>query len=103
MDEKQKRTCRTGPLNIYEVHFGSFRKPSEEPDDWYDYEEMADILIPYLLENGYNYLEIMPLNEYPCDESWGYQATGFYSPTSRYGTAAQLMLSLTPATGAGSA
>ena len=88
---KNRSDCRTGPLNIYEVHFGSFRKPSKEPDDWYDYEEMADILIPYLLENGYNYLEIMPLNEYPCDESWGYQATGFYSPTSRYGTAAQLM------------
>ena len=53
---------------------------------------MADILIPYLLENGYNYLEIMPLNEYPCDESWGLSgnpdSTG---PTSRYGTAAQLM------------
>ena len=78
------------PLNIYELHFGSFRKPSEEPDAWYDYEEMADILLPYLKENGYNYLEIMPLNEYPCDESWGYQGTGFFSPTSRYGTADQL-------------
>ena len=78
------------PLNVYELHFGSFRKPSEEPDTWYDYEEMADILLPYLKENGYNYLEIMPLNEYPCDESWGYQGTGFFSPTSRYGTADQL-------------
>lgn len=78
------------PLNVYELHFGSFRKPSEEPDAWYDYEEMADILLPYLKENGYNYFEIMPLNEYPCDESWGYQGTGFFSPTSRYGTADQL-------------
>ena len=78
------------PLNVYELHFGSFRKPSEESDAWYDYEEMADILLPYLKENGYNYLEIMPLNEYPCDESWGYQGTGFFSPTSRYGTADQL-------------
>ena len=87
----KKRTDRlSGPLNIYEIHFGSFKKPSDEPDAWYDYEEMADILIPYLKENGYNYLEIMPLNEYPSDESWGYQGTGFFSPTSRYGTADQL-------------
>ena len=82
--------CKNRPLNIYELHFGSFRKPSERADDWYTYEEMADILIPYLKENGYNYLEIMPLNEHPCDESWGYQSTGFFSPTSRYGTADQL-------------
>ena len=87
----KKRTSRlTEPLNIYEIHFGSFRKPSDEPDAWYNYEEMADILIPYLKDNGYNYLEIMPLTEYPSDESWGYQGTGFFSPTSRYGTADQL-------------
>ena len=87
----KKRTARLRePLNIYEIHFGSFRKPSDEPDAWYNYEEMADILIPYVKENGYNYLEIMPLCEYPCDESWGYQGTGFFSPTSRYGTADQL-------------
>lgn len=93
-DEKwmQKRTdCKEKPLNIYELHFGSFRKPSEEPDGWYTYVEMADILIPYLKENGYNYIEIMPLSEHPCDESWGYQNTGFFSPTSRYGTADELM------------
>ena len=82
--------CKNRPLNIYELHFGSFRKPSERADDWYTYEEMADILIPYLKQSGYNYLEIMPLNEHPCDESWGYQSTGFFSPTSRYGTADQL-------------
>ena len=82
--------CRQKPLNIYELHFGSFKKPSDKADSWYTYEEMAKILIPYVKNNGYNYLEIMPLNEYPCDESWGYQATGFFSPTSRYGTADQL-------------
>ena len=82
--------CKDKPLNIYEIHMGSFRKPSGQPDDWYRYDEMADLLIPYLKEHGYNYLEVMPLNEYPSDESWGYQSTGFYSPTSRYGTADQL-------------
>ncbi len=75
---KKRSSCQDQPLNIYEVHFGSFRKPSGEPDAWYTYEEMADILIPWLKEAGYNYLEIMPLAEYPSDES------------SRYGTAGQL-------------
>ncbi len=88
---QQRSVCRDKPLNIYEIHFGSFRKPSEEPDVWYDYEELAERIVPYLKENGYNYLEIMPLNEHPCDESWGYQGTCFFSPTSRYGTAKQLM------------
>ena len=88
----QKRSdCKNKPLNIYELHFGSFRKPSDKPDDWYTYTEMIDILIPYLKEFGYNYIEIMPLSEHPCDESWGYQNTGFFSPTSRYGTAEELM------------
>lgn len=82
--------CRNKPLNIYEAHLGSFRKPDEEADAWYSYEELGEILIPYLKEKGYNYLEVMPLNEYPSDESWGYQGTGFFSPTARYGTADQL-------------
>ena len=82
--------CKDGPLNIYELHFGSFRKPGPAADDWYQYDELAPILIPYLKENGYNYVEVMPLTEYPCDESWGYQVTGFFSPTARYGTADQL-------------
>lgn len=88
----QKRSdCKDKPLNIYEIHFGSFKKPSAEADGWYTYPEMAEILIPYLKENGYNYVEIMPLSEHPCDESWGYQNTGFFSPTARYGTASGLM------------
>ena len=88
----EKRTdCKSKPLNIYELHFGSFKKPDSDPDAWYTYTEMADILIPYLKECGYNYMEIMPLSEHPCDESWGYQNTGFLSPTSRYGTAEELM------------
>lgn len=76
------------PVNIYEIHFGSWKR--KDADTPYSYAELADVLIPYLKENGYNYVELMPLNEYPADESWGYQATGFFSPTSRYGTPDEL-------------
>lgn len=87
---KTRKDTKTRPVNIYEMHMGSFRKPSNETDSWYSYEEIGDILIPYLIESGYNYVEFMPLSEHPCDESWGYQNTGFYAPTSRYGEARQL-------------
>ena len=75
------------PLNIYEVHLGSWRTDPGDPNGWYKYEDIAPQLVKYCKEHGYNCVELMPLNEYPCDESWGYQATGFFSPTSRYGTA----------------
>lgn len=81
---------RRGPLNIYEIHAGSWKTNPENENGWYKYNELADILIPYLKENGYNYVEMMPIAEHPCDNSWGYQSTGFYSPTSRYGTADEL-------------
>lgn len=75
-----------GPLNIYELHMGSWHKPDSKDKEWYRYDEIALPLITYLKESGYNYVEFMPLSEHPSDESWGYQNTGFYSPTSRYGT-----------------
>ncbi|WP_302782664.1 1,4-alpha-glucan branching protein GlgB [Clostridium saudiense] len=85
---KNRTDCKDKPLNIYEVHLGSWKK--KEGNTWYNYRELEDKLIPYVKEYGYNYIEIMPLSEHPCDESWGYQNTGFFSPTSRYGTATDL-------------
>ena len=80
------------PLNIYEMHLGSWKKKNNaEETGWYSYTEIAELLIPYLKENHYTHVEFMPLSEHPADISWGYQNTGFYAPTSRYGTAAQLM------------
>lgn len=86
--QKKHTNCVNKALNIYEMHAGSWRR--KEDGTWYNYEELAKLLIPYLKENGYNYVEIMPLSEHPCDESWGYQNTGFFAPTSRYGTCSQL-------------
>lgn len=78
------------PLNIYELHLGSWRTNKENENGWYSYSEIADRLIPYVKEKKYNYVELMPVAEHPCDNSWGYQQTGFYSPTSRYGSLHEL-------------
>ena len=85
---RQRTDCREKPLNIYEVHAGSWKK-DEAGHTSYLY--LADTLLPYMTECGYNYVEFLPLTEYPCDESWGYQASCFFSPTSRYGSAEDLM------------
>lgn len=78
------------PLNIYELHLGSWQTNEEDINGWYSYGEIADRLIPYVKEKRYNYIELMPIAEHPCDNSWGYQQTGFYSPTSRYGSLHEL-------------
>ena len=81
--------CFDKPMSIYELQIGSWRKKDDGSTP--SYEEVAEQLIPYIKENGYTHVEIMPITQYPFDGSWGYQATGFFSVDSRYGNPKQLM------------
>ncbi|QMT31424.1 1,4-alpha-glucan branching protein GlgB [Alysiella filiformis DSM 16848] len=85
---RQKNNAIDAPICIYEVHLGSWRRKADNA--WLTYTELAEQLIDYVKEMGFTHIELLPISEYPFDGSWGYQATGLYAPTSRFGSPQEL-------------
>lgn len=88
-ENNKNRNIIKSPVNVYEMNLTSFKR--KENGDYYSYEELTNELVPYLKEMNYNFVEFMPLSEFPFDGSWGYQVTGYFSITSRFGTPKQFM------------
>ena len=82
LNKREKQDIYSSPLNIYELHLGSWKRNNGQ---FMSYEEISNILPEYIKEMGYTHVELMPLHEHPLDESWGYQATSYFSPTARFG------------------
>jgi 1,4-alpha-glucan branching enzyme len=86
MSRREQRQALDAPIAIYECHLGSWQRAAEENNRYLSYHELAERLIPYVQQLGYTHIELLPVSEHPFDGSWGYQTTGYYAPTSRFGT-----------------
>lgn len=91
MKKRHRNNSLKKPISIYEVHLGSWRRDPAEPDRWLTFVEISDKLIAHIKKTGFTHVEFMPVMEHPYPPSWGYQITGFFAPTSRYGTPQELM------------
>jgi 1,4-alpha-glucan branching enzyme len=91
MTERVKRNALDAPLSIYEVHLGSWRRVPEEGNRWLTYRELAPLLADYVHDAGFTHVEFLPVSEHPFDGSWGYETTGYFAPTSRFGDPTDFM------------
>ena len=91
MTNRAKKNGLGSPISIYEVHLGSWRRVPEEGNRWLSYRELAPLLATYVHDAGFTHIEFLPIMEHPFDGSWGYQTTGYFAPTSRFGTPADFM------------
>lgn len=89
LDKRKNTNYHESPINVYEVHLGSWRRNPAEGNRFLTYTELANELVPYVKELGFTHVEFLPISEHPFDGSWGYQCTGMFSPTSRFGTPAE--------------
>jgi len=91
MAARAKNNSLDAPISIYEVHLGSWRRVPEEDDRWLSYREMAPLLADYVHNAGFTHIELLPVMEHPFDGSWGYETTGYFAPTSRFGSPSDFM------------